>query len=59
MQQVAGYDNLLGIVDLIIFVSLYKYLTFLILLLRKPLPFSSFIEILWKFLKQHSQFPIF
>jgi len=59
MQQVARYDNLLGIVDLIIFVSLYKYIAFLILLLRKLLPFSSFIKIPWKFLKQHSPFPIF
>jgi hypothetical protein len=59
MQQVARYDNLLGIVDLIIFVSLYKYIDFLILLLRKALPFPSPIKISWKFLKQHSPFPIF
>ena len=59
MQQVARYDNLLGIVNLIIFVSLYKYIDFLILLLRKSLPFSSLIKISWKFLKQHSSFPIF
>jgi hypothetical protein len=37
MQQVVRYDNLLGVVDLIIFVSLYKYIDFLILLLRKAL----------------------
>jgi hypothetical protein len=59
MQQVARYDNLLGIVDLIISVSLYKYIDFLIILLRKDLPFSSIIKISWKFLKQHSSFPIF
>jgi len=51
MQQVARYDNLLGIVDLIIFASLYKYIDFLILLLRKALPFPSLIKISWKFLK--------
>jgi len=39
MQQVARYDNLLGIVDLIIFVSLYTYIDLLILLLRKVSPF--------------------
>lgn len=41
MQQVARYDNLLGIIDLIIFVSLYQYSDLLILLLRKALLFPS------------------
>jgi len=59
MQQVIRYDSLLAIIDLIIFVFLYKYIDFLILLLRKALPFPSLIKIPWKFLKQHSPFPIF
>lgn len=59
MQLVARYDNLLGIVDLIIFVFLYKYIDLLIILLRKALSFPSLIKISWKFLKQHSPFSIF
>jgi hypothetical protein len=59
MQQVVRYDNLMGIVDLIIFVSLYKYIGLLMLLLRKALPFPSLLKISWKFLKQYSPFPIF
>jgi hypothetical protein len=45
MQRVARYDNLLGTVDLIIFVSLYKYINLLILLLHKTLPFPSLIKV--------------
>lgn len=59
MQLVARYDNLLGIVDLIIFVFLYKYIDLLIILLRKALSFPSLNKISWKFLKQHSPFSIF
>jgi len=45
MQQVVRYDNLLTIVDLIIFVFLYKYIDFLILLPRKSLLFPFLIKI--------------
>lgn len=59
MQQVVRYDSLLAIIDLIIFVFLYKYIDFLILLVSKALPFPSLIKSSWKFSKQHSPFPIF
>lgn len=59
MQQVVRYDSLLAIIDLIIFVFLYKNIDFLILLVRKALAFPSLIKSSWKFLKQHSPFPIF